>query len=59
MKTIMITKATKTEPVKIPKGSFASDWFRCSSPRCGYETRMKVLGNHPLCPKCKCLMNRL
>ena len=59
MKNIKIKKATKNETVKIGEGTFASDWFRCSNPRCGYEIQMKVYGNHPRCPQCGSLMSRL
>lgn len=42
----------------IPKGKMASgDFFKCE--KCGYTTRMLVLGNTATCPQCGGKMNRV
>ncbi len=53
---IVVKKIEKSVKITVPAGTAHSDWFLCR--KCGYETMMKTLTNHPLCPKCGSLMDR-
>lgn len=52
-----ISKNQKREVILIPRGQFASDWFRCRD--CGREVMVKTLTNTVECSECGGTMDRI